>query len=398
MTPPKFSIVIPTYNRATLVPLAVESVLSQDFDGVEVVVSDNHSTDETKAVLDQYVDDDRVRVISPPEHGPLPVHWEWARSNAKGTYINLLSDDDALVPGSLARISAVADEYPNTTIVGRLGEYFGPDFPDDRANRLNLWNCGGGATLYPAHFFLKDLYKFKARFDTHPTGWFFPRLIAEITAARCGSFFKTNGAEYHAIPAALAVDPKLVHIDEHIGVVGRTPESIGTKIVFTNPGQDAIDEYVADTENRLRLSPVDVACFGNLISEGLWAAKQSFPMELQRYPKSIESYVTYVGREFEQRRKLGVRFGWHERQLELLIQAYKVDIHAPDKLTGRIASRLTKPFVPKTRQVVGSEVGFVDVLGAVRYLASLPTTPPSTRSSAARSSAALSSVLGQKRS
>lgn len=365
---PTFSIVVPTYNRANLVRQAVDSVLNQDFDGVEVIVSNNHSTDDTAEVLTQYRDDERVTVVSPPEHGPLPVHWEWARTNANGLHINLLSDDDALACGSLVRIAEVVAEFSDTTVVGRLGEYYGSDFPGDRANSLTYWHCKGGATLYAAHTFLKDLYKFWPRFDTHPTGWFFPRSVVNTVAARCGSFFKTNGAEYHAIPAALAVDPKLVHLDEHTGVVGRMPDSIGTKLVFTNPGQEAIDEYVADTEQIVRRSPIDVACFGNLISEGIWAAKASFPDELDRYPKDIASYLTYVGREFERRRKIGVSYGCHEHQLALLLRAHGVDIHARDKFAQRVRSRLSKPVVPRTATVQGAAAGFHDVLGAVHYL------------------------------
>lgn len=369
---PLFTIIVPTYNRSNLVCGAIESVLAQDLDGVEVIVSDNHSSDDTQSVLEPYRTDSRVTIVSPPEHGPLPQHWEWARTKAHGQYINLLSDDDALVPGALPRIAEVLREYPNTTLVGRLGEYFGSQFPDQRANTLNHWVCPGGATLYDSHVFLKGLFQFWPRLDTHPTGWFFPQSVVQIVARRCGTFFKTNGAEYHAIPAALAVDPKLVHLDEHTGIVGRMPDSIGTKIVLTNPGQGAIDEYVADTEQVPRLSPIDVACFGNLISEGIWSAKLDFPEELARYPKDIDSYLLYVGREFERRRAMGVRYGIHEQQLALLVKAHGVDLHAPDRLAARVRSRFVKPAIPKTVTVNGARVGFENVLGAVRYLAGVP--------------------------
>ncbi len=358
-----FTVVIPTYNRSSLVGLAVESILRQDSDHVQIVVSDNHSTDATPDVL-HAINDPRVQIVKPPEHVPLPQHWEWARQFAKNDMLVLLSDDDALVPGSLKRLGEVADEYPMTTIVGRLGEYFSDEFPSDQRNMMFLWGVKGGAKLYPAHGYLKQLFDFVPPFDTHPTGWFYPRAVIDLVAARCGSFFKTNGAEYHSIPAALAVDPKFVHLDEHTGVVGRMPESIGTKIVFTNPGPEALAEYVADMEQRVPLSPISVSCFGNLMSEGLWHAKESFPLELSQYPKNIPAYLKYVGREFERRTKMGAGFGFAEAQLKQLIEAHDVSWLPPSHPVSRGMQMVKTRVAPSRYPVWGDKVGFKDILTA----------------------------------
>lgn len=362
-SPTTFSIVIPTYNRSSLVVHAVQSVLRENWDGVQVIVSDNHSTDATQEVL-RAIDDPRVQLVRPPEHVPLPVHWEWARQFATNDMMLLLSDDDALVPGTLKRVDAVAQEYPMTTIVGRLGEYFSTSFPGERQNVLLLWACRGGATLYPARHFLGGLYDFQPPFDTHPTGWFFHRAVIEKAASRCGYFFKTNGAEYHAIPAALAVDPKYVQLDEHIGVVGRMPESIGTKIVFTNPGKEALDEYVADMEKRVGLSPISVQCFGNLMSEGLWSAKQSFELELGAYPKNLDAYLTYVGKEFARRRSLGISYGFAERQLEQLVASHDVSWRTGTHPLERIRVALRTRLFPARYGIRGGDACFSNALEA----------------------------------
>jgi glycosyltransferase involved in cell wall biosynthesis len=54
MTPPLVSIVIPTYNRASLVQRAIDSALSQTYPNVEVVVVDDGSTDDTVRELQAY--------------------------------------------------------------------------------------------------------------------------------------------------------------------------------------------------------------------------------------------------------------------------------------------------------------------------------------------------------
>jgi glycosyltransferase involved in cell wall biosynthesis len=62
---PKFSIVIPTYNREKCVRRAIDSVLRQDFESFELIVVDDGSTDLSREVLQEYVKKDhRVRFFS----------------------------------------------------------------------------------------------------------------------------------------------------------------------------------------------------------------------------------------------------------------------------------------------------------------------------------------------
>ncbi len=61
---PLVSIGIPTYNRASVLRRAVESALTQDHTNLELVISDNASTDETEAVCQEFCErDNRVRYI-----------------------------------------------------------------------------------------------------------------------------------------------------------------------------------------------------------------------------------------------------------------------------------------------------------------------------------------------
>jgi len=60
----KFSIILPTYNRANLVGRAIESVLRQTYPNWELIIIDDGSTDNTKEVLKKFQKrDDRIKVI-----------------------------------------------------------------------------------------------------------------------------------------------------------------------------------------------------------------------------------------------------------------------------------------------------------------------------------------------
>ena len=60
----KFSIIIPTYNRAAFLPKAIESVLAQTYNDWELIIVDDGSTDNTNEVISQY-SDSRIIYIYP---------------------------------------------------------------------------------------------------------------------------------------------------------------------------------------------------------------------------------------------------------------------------------------------------------------------------------------------
>ena len=93
----KYSIVIPTRNRAEYLPYAIQSVLDAARNDVELIVSNNFSTDATPQTLSG-IEDPRLRVISPNVSLPMAGHYEFAISHATGDWITILGDDDAVMP------------------------------------------------------------------------------------------------------------------------------------------------------------------------------------------------------------------------------------------------------------------------------------------------------------
>jgi glycosyltransferase involved in cell wall biosynthesis len=103
-----FSVVVPTYNRAALLPRALDSVLHQTEPSFEIVVVDDGSTDDTEAVVRGYADE-RVRFLTQPNGGVCAARNTGARA-AHGDRLVFLDSDDELVPDALARFRAAADD------------------------------------------------------------------------------------------------------------------------------------------------------------------------------------------------------------------------------------------------------------------------------------------------
>jgi glycosyltransferase involved in cell wall biosynthesis len=88
---PTFSVVIPTYDRATFVTKAIDSVLQQSFKGYEIIVIDDGSTDNTSEVLQRY--STRITVVRQPNSGVSVARNEGIKL-AKGQWIAFLDSDD----------------------------------------------------------------------------------------------------------------------------------------------------------------------------------------------------------------------------------------------------------------------------------------------------------------
>ncbi len=99
---PKVSVIIPTYNRASLIQRAIDSVLTQTYTDFELIVVDDASNDNTQAVLEK-IRDTRIRLM---RHN-LNMGGSAARNTgiraAKGDFIGLLDDDDEWLPNKLGK-------------------------------------------------------------------------------------------------------------------------------------------------------------------------------------------------------------------------------------------------------------------------------------------------------
>jgi glycosyltransferase involved in cell wall biosynthesis len=97
---PTVSVIIPTFNRAAFICEAIESVLSQSYSAVELIVIDDGSTDNTAALLKPYIE--RCQIIYRyQENQRQSVARNHGLSIASGDYCCFLDSDNRWLPGKL---------------------------------------------------------------------------------------------------------------------------------------------------------------------------------------------------------------------------------------------------------------------------------------------------------
>lgn len=112
------SVVIPTHNRADLLPRAIKSVQAQTWTDLEIVVVSDGSEDDTKAVVEALAkDDDRIKFIEyfPARGGNIARNT--GIENASGEYVAFLDDDDEFMPEKLEKQMAVMQSDPQIGLV-----------------------------------------------------------------------------------------------------------------------------------------------------------------------------------------------------------------------------------------------------------------------------------------
>ena len=111
----KISVIIPTYYRNDLLPEAIESVVGQDYEPVELIVVDDSGEGHAKPVLSEY-DDVVDKAIIKDQNGGWQAAYTTGIEASTGDYIQFLDDDDYFLEGKLTKTAAVLRENPDVGV------------------------------------------------------------------------------------------------------------------------------------------------------------------------------------------------------------------------------------------------------------------------------------------
>lgn len=111
---PVVSVIIPCFNGSEVLARSIESALAQDWPGVEVIVVDDGSTDDSASIAESY--GDRVRCIRQANGGPAAARNAGIRG-ARGVFFQFLDADDHIAPDKLSRSMEALGQHPEADVL-----------------------------------------------------------------------------------------------------------------------------------------------------------------------------------------------------------------------------------------------------------------------------------------
>lgn len=232
----KISILLPTRNRLDYLKLAVESVLRQDVESWQLVISDNCS-EENIADFVSSLDDPRIVYTRSDRFIPVTANWSRALAHSDGDYIIMLGDDDALAPGYLRRMNELIERFHSPDVIYTktlLFTYPGVD-PAYPAGFLMDNGCadffaGASAPFLLEHARARELVDaamaFRLRYDFNAQFALIGRRLIESLRAY-GDFYQSDFPDYYSMNAVFLTARSIVIEPEPMTVVGVTPKSYG---------------------------------------------------------------------------------------------------------------------------------------------------------------------------
>lgn len=123
-TSPLVSVCIPTYNRADRLQRAVKKLLESTYGNLEIIVSDNASSDHTKSVCVELANQNQsIQYFRHPSNQGMTANFEFARSKANGKYFLWHGDDDYLEPDFIRLCVDALEADPSLVLASGLSAF-----------------------------------------------------------------------------------------------------------------------------------------------------------------------------------------------------------------------------------------------------------------------------------
>jgi glycosyltransferase involved in cell wall biosynthesis len=240
----RFSIVIPTRQRHETLPYTLETVLGQNFENYEIVVSDNFSSPETKAVVDSF-GSTKIRYFRTAKPLAMSDNWEFAVEQAQGEYITVLGDDDGLLPHALSELDRLLRELQVPLLHWKQIEYNWPSHViESQRNLLIIPTNQHNRQIHSTQVLHYIAQKKCSAFSNLPmiyNSFVHRDLVAQVRSVN-GRVFKSLVPDIYSGVAFASRVKSFYSVGRPMAIAGRSGNSIGSA-VFANQKTAVIQDF-----------------------------------------------------------------------------------------------------------------------------------------------------------
>jgi hypothetical protein len=379
---PRYSLVVPTRNRAHTLRFYLQTCLAQEIDDFEVVVSDNASPPETREVALSF-GDPRIRYLRTPQDLSLTDSLEFALAQASGEYVTMLGDDDGYLLHALKQVDLILRLAPIEALRWDAVLYNWPDVapqsyaaPNTLVLPLHQGRAGhvlqrkdpramiqAAANAAVAYSDLPSVYSGLVRRD-----------VLERVRARGGRVFRSRTADVYAAFAIAAVVDSYWSLDAPMTIAGVSGRSTGISRHFARRGSEIDEQFRRSSDaagHTWHATVPDLPPIAASVADSFLYAMEAFPeigatLDRRRVVDAVLRDL-YVADDAEWREALAACRRALSDDPALL--AWFEDAHAarpmpPDQTTPR--RQAARRYAGSYLALDATEHGVTDVMGAAR--------------------------------
>lgn len=301
MRDPKITVIIPTRERCDVLEKSLQTVTTQDYDNLQIIVSDNFSNDGTEDIV-RSTHDSRVKYVNTGKRLSMSHNWEFALSHVTEGWVTIIGDDDGLLPDSLNKVAKIIQSSDIQAIRSSVCSYVWPSLTGKKFGRLGV-PLGSGCEFRNSKVWLSKVMSGRAQYLELPmlyNGGFIRMSVLNEIKSKTGAFYKSLIPDvYSALSIASVVD-SYIYSHEPLAINGASKHSTGTS-QFSK-------------EKRTELSPAQKFC-----SEENIPFHKDLPLCADgNYPSSIHAlvYESYLQLELLQD---VMQESIHSQQLEIIL-------------------------------------------------------------------------------
>lgn len=226
MDGPKFHVLIPTRERAEVLRWALKTVTTQNYDNLEIIVSDNCSSDNTEEVVRE-ANDPRVRYVRTPRRVSMSENWEFALSHASDGWVFILGDDDGLLPGAIEKLVSILGNDRSLALGSALGVYVWPNEANQQRGRLHV-PMSRGVEVRDSEQWLRKVLAGRAWYSELPVlycaGVVHTDLLAKAKRSN-GAFYGSFMPDVYSAIVASKLTKSFVYLHEPVTIGGHSRHS-----------------------------------------------------------------------------------------------------------------------------------------------------------------------------
>ena len=245
----KFTILIPTRERADTLYFTIKSCLNQTYDNYEIIVSDNNSQDNTYDVVHSF-DDSRLKYINTGKRMSMSENFDFALSHVSEGYIMFIGDDDGVLPNSLDYVNEIINQTKTEAVVSHNAFYTWPQTANP--NKL-YWSDRSGYEIRKSKEWIKKYLTFKMQYTFDLPGAYCGFVKRDVfdRVSKNGHFFHSSTPDaYSALAVAFTTD-SYVYSFTPFAVHGASKNSNGGAFLSKKKGEEGKEAISFLKENKI---------------------------------------------------------------------------------------------------------------------------------------------------